>query len=267
ALYALHSWISTDRVLYVIDKSDLTRPHGQVVDSALLLLIGMAEAFGPPLAMLGLACVAFLAWRRPPAGLIALALTGPAVVTIAAYFAGHPAKARYPLLLAPAFALAIAVATRGRRAAQLVALAVAAVQPLTVPFPLPVLVESLRSRADDLARRPEVEAFRHRYAGGRILASMGSLAPIVFDLQIPIREIVHEGNGNYWDYAAVDPVRHVRWVLIAPGDILDGVRQYRPRFPEGFVAVGKIGPATLYERATDAAAEPPHRPAIGAPSG
>lgn len=268
ALFAIHSWVSTERVLYVIDAQDLTRPRGQIVDSALLLLVGTAGAFGPPAAILGLACLALVLWRRAPAALVAGALAGPGAVTFVAYFAGHPAKARYPLLLAPAFALAIALATRGRRSAQIVALAVAAAQALTVPFPLPVIVESLRSHADDVARRPEVEAFRRRYRGGRILASMGLLAPVVFDLQIPIREIVHEGNGNPWANAVVDPARYVKWVLIAPGDILDGVRQYRPRFPEGFVPVGRIGSAVLYESEADVRrGEPAAAPGRASPSG
>src|SRR5438105_491437 len=248
ALFTLHSWISTERVFYVIDARDLTRAHGDVADSLALLVIGTASAFGPPLALLGTTCLAIVAWRRRGSGVMALALAGPAVVTFFAYLAGHPAKARYPLLLAPAFALALALATHGRRIAQLCALAVAAAQPLTVPWPLPVIVEATRGRPDELARQPEVEAFRHQYHGGRILASMGSTAPLLFDLQIPIREIVHEGNGTYWEYAAVDPARHVRWVLIEPGDILDQIRAYRPRFPEGFVAVGRIGQATLYTR-------------------
>jgi hypothetical protein len=248
-LFSLHSWVSTKRLLYVVDARDLSRPHGDVTASALLLATGLAAAFGPPLMILGAACLAILLARDTGRALVPLALTGPALVTFAAYFAGHPAKARYPLLLAPALALAVALATRGRRLAQLVALAVAAAQPLTVPSRLPVLAEAMRSRPDELAQRPEVEAFRRAYRGGGILASMGSNAPLLFDLQLPLREIVHEGNGNYWDYAAVDPGRHVQWVLIAPGDVLDEVRQYRPRFPEGFVTVGRIGRVTVYGRA------------------
>lgn len=246
ALYALHSWVATERILYVIDSRNLSRPHGNLTGSALLELVGGAAAFGPPLLLLGLACLAVLLWRRRPEALLVLALTGPALVTFSAYVAGHPPKARYPLLLAPAFALAVALATRGRRAAQLVALAVAAAQPLTVPMPLPVLVESTRSLGDDRARRPRMEAFRQQYRGGGVLVSMGSNAPLLFDLQLPLREFVHEGNGSFWDYAAVDPARYVRWVLITPGDVLDQIRAYRPRFPEGFVEVGRIGRVTVY---------------------
>jgi hypothetical protein len=247
-LFALHSWVSTHRILYVIDERDLSRPRGDLPAAVLLLASGIGEAFGVPVALLGLASLAVLALRLSRSGLVPLALAGSGVVTLSAYLAGHPDKARYPLLLAPALALAIAVATAGRRTAQLAALAVAATQPLSVPVLVPVIAEALRSRPDELAARPEMEAFRRAYRGGGILASLGSNTPLVFDLQLPIREIVHEGNGNYWDYAAVDPARHVEWVLTAPGDILDEVRAYRPRFPEGFVAVGRIGRVTVYGR-------------------
>jgi hypothetical protein len=101
---------------------------------------------------------------------------------------------------------------------------------------------------------PQIAAFREAYRGGHVLVSMGSSAHVLFELRLPLREIVHEGNGNYWDYAAVDPQRYVSWVLIAPGDVLDQVRAYRPRFPEGFVPVGRIGRATLYARPALAAA-------------
>jgi hypothetical protein len=261
--FAWHSWYSTERFFYVIDSSDLTRPHGDLGDSILLLLLGTADAFGPPMTLLALACLAVLVWRRRSEAPLALALAGPAAVTFFAYLAGHPAKARYALLLAPAFALAVALATSGRRIVQLGALAVAAAQPLTVPSPLPVIAEAMRGRPDELARQPEVEAFRHEYQGGRILASMGSAAPLIFELQIPIREILHEGNGAQWEYGAVDPARHVRWVLIEPGDILDQIRAYRPRFPEGFVPVGRIGQATLY---APAAAASERRARRGAPA-
>src|SRR5262249_51118017 len=138
-LFSLHSWISTERVLYVIDERDLSRPRGDLLGAVLLLASGLDEAFGAPVALLGVACLAVLAFRPARSGLVPAALAGPGVVPLAAYLAGHPDKARYPLLLAPALALAIAMATAGRRTAQLVALAIAATQPLNVPVLVPVI--------------------------------------------------------------------------------------------------------------------------------
>jgi hypothetical protein len=82
---------------------------------------------------------------------------------------------------------------------------------------------------------------------------MGSLAPVLFETQLPLREFVHEGNGWIWEYAVVDPARNVRWVLVLPGDTLDQVRKYRPAFPEGFVAAGQWGHVRVYARGPDPA--------------
>jgi hypothetical protein len=98
-----------------------------------------------------------------------------------------------------------------------------------------------------------VDTFRLRYRGGHLLASMGSTAPVLFETGLPLREVVHEGNGHYWANAVVDPHRFVAWILIADGDMLDQVRSYRRAFPEGFVPVWSGARLTLYARQDPAA--------------
>ena len=169
-------------------------------------------------------------------------------MTFTAYLAGHPEKARYPLLLAAAFALALAAATRGRRLVQLAVLALATLQLIDAPPQLPVVREATRDGAAVAERRPFTDTFRSRYRGGRLLASMGSTAPVLFETGLPLREVVHEGNGHYWASAVVDPARFVSWVLVADGDVLDQVRFYRKAFPEGFVPVWSGARVTLYAR-------------------
>ena len=248
-LFGIHTWFASERFLYVIDDGNLTERRGSLEIAATQLADGVVQAFGLPLALLGCAAVAVVAARRrDPLLAMAFACTGPAVVTFTAYLAGHPAKTRYPLLLAPAFALALAAVTRGRRLAQLGALAVAALQIVAAPDPLPVLQESTRDRVNVAIRRPAMEAFRVRYRGGRLLASMGSTAPVLWETRLPLREVVHEGNGHYWESAVVDPSRYVAWVLLAEGDVLDQQRSYRRNFPEGFVEVWRGARLTLYER-------------------
>jgi hypothetical protein len=247
--FGIHTWIATERAFYVIDSGNLTERGGDLGQAVELLARGVADGFGTGLALAAVACLALAVIRPHPMLWLAVAFTGPAVVTLTAYLAGHPTKARYPLLLAPAFGLALAAATRGRRAQQAAVLALAALQPIAVARPLPVLREAVRDRRDVTGRRLDVEAFRSGYRGGRVLASMGSLAPVLFETRLPLREFVHEGNGHLWEYAAVDPARNVRWVLLAPGDVLDQIRAYRPAFPEGFTPVGRWGLITVYERA------------------
>ena len=254
-LFGLHTWIATERAFYVIDSGNLTEERGSVSRALLLLADGIVEAFGLPLAMMALGALVLLAVRRrdPVLGMAA-ACAGPALVTFTAYLAGHPTKARYALLLAPAIALALAAVTRGRRLAQLGALAIAALQLVDAPPTLPVLREATRDRAAVAERRPFVDNFRRRYAGGRLLASMGSTAPVLFETGLPLREVVHEGNGHYWANAVVDPHRFVSWVLVADGDVLDQVRTYRRAFPEGFLPVWRGASLTLYARQDASAA-------------
>ena len=252
-LFGVHTWFASDRFLYVIDDGNLTEERGSLARATVQLAEGILEAFGLPLALAGGAALALVAVRpRDPLLATAFACSGPAVVTFTAYLAGHPTKARYALLLAPAFALALAAVTRGRPGAQLAALAVAALQAVVAPDPLPVLREATRDRVNVAIRRPALEAFRQRYNGGRLLASMGSTAPVLWETRLPLREVVHEGNGHTWESAVVDPSRYVQWVMLAEGDVLDQQRVYKRAFPEGFVEVWRGARLTLYERRADA---------------
>ena len=253
-LFGLHTWVATERAFYVIDDGNLTEERGSVTGAAILSAAGIVEAFGIPLAVVaGLALVLLVARRRDPLLAMAVACTGPAVVTFTAYLAGHPTKTRYALLLAPAVALALAAVTRGRRMAQLAVLALTALQLVNAPPILPVIREATRDRADVARRRTFVDTFALRYRGGRLLASMGSTAPVLFETGLPLREVVHEGNGHYWASAVVDPARFVTWILVADGDALDQVRAYRRAFPEGFVPVWSGARLTLYARRDDPA--------------
>ncbi|MCU0241629.1 MAG: hypothetical protein MUF51_04325, partial [Vicinamibacteria bacterium] len=192
---------------------------------------------------------------------LSLATFAPAAVTFVAYLAGHPEKARYCLLLASSLALLLAVATARRPVLQIVALGLALTQTLVIPRPLPVLREATRDRQDVLDRRPVTARIRQEYRGGRILVSMGSLAPVIFELGLPIREIVHEGNGYGWDCAMINPKQEVSWVIARDGDVLERMHAYRPDFPEGFVAVMRVSRFVVYRRASDLLPQRAARPA------
>jgi len=254
-LYGVHSWASTGIPFHVIGSESLTARSGVPLAAVRQVAGGVVGAFGLPLAFGAAGAFAWILYRRRvrASALACLATAGlaPAVVTFTAYLAGHPQKARYPLLLVTALSFALALATAPRRWAQALAIGLALSQGAAVPRPLPVLTESTRDREAVAERLPVVAALREAYTGGRILASMGSLAPVLFELRLPLREVVHEGNGNYWTYAVVDPAREVSWVVVARGDVLDQVRRYRPSFPEGFVPVMGFKGVEIYRRATD----------------
>ena len=251
--YGVHSWVASGIPFYAIGSENLTDRRGDLLHTLELAGRGLWQAFGGPLVGAAAGALAVVARRVPREVLPALgvAALAPLAVTLTAYFAGHPPKARYALLLAPALALILAAATAGHRVAQAAALCAAALQWTAVPRPLPVLREATRDRAAVAERLPVLDALVRDYAGGRILCSMASLAPVLFEINqrgIPLREIVHEGNASWWEYAVVDPGREVGWVMTAKGDVLDQVKQLRPGFPEGFSPALQFRGVTIYRR-------------------
>jgi hypothetical protein len=251
--YGIHSWVASGIPFYAIGSENLTERRGDLPHALSLAWTGVTEAFGTPLIVSAALALAVIARRirRDPLAAFAVAALAPLAVTLIAYLAGHPPKARYPLLIAPALGLALAAATRERRVAQALVGLIAALQIFAVPKPLPVMREATRDRRDVAERLPVLDAFCRQYDGGRLLVSMGSLAPVLFELGqrgVPLRNVVHEGNGSWWEYAIVDPAREVGWIIIAKGDVLDDVRRVRSRFPEGFVPVLRFRGVTIYRR-------------------
>jgi hypothetical protein len=253
-LYGLHSWLAAGRPFVVMTPEFLTGPRGDLARAVRLLATGAADTYGPPLALAGAVALAVALARRHALGGPLLACLAAGAVAVAAYLAGHPAKARYALLLAPAIALALAAATAGSRAGQAAALALALTQGVFVSDPSPMLAESTRRLSAAVERRPVVAAFRREYAGGRLLASMGSSAPFLFELQLPLREVVHEGNHPHWERALESPRREVSFVLVAEGDLIDRERARRPGLLEGFEPWLRFRRSVLFRRAAQTTA-------------
>ena len=251
ALYGAHSWAAAGRPFVMMTPEFLTGTRGHPAQAIALAASGVAEGFGLGLAAAALVAFAVLLARRDPLAAPVLVLLAAAGVTVAAYLQGHPPKARYALLLAPDLALAVAGATARSRPAQLLALALALSQPLLVASPSPALAEATRHVGAAIERRPIVAAFRREYRGGRLLASMGSSAPFLFELQLPLREVVHEGNHPIWERALARPRREAAYVLITAGDVIDQQRRRRPDLLDGFEEWLRFGKSVVYRRSTE----------------
>ncbi len=248
AFYGLHSWIAAGRPFVAMTPEFLTGTRGDLGRAVALVAQGVAAAYGPALALAALLALAVALARRQALAAWALVCLAAGAVVVAAYLAGHPAKARYPLLLAPALALALAAGTSGSRKAQAAGLVLAASQGLFVANPSPVLAESTRHVSAAIERRPAVAALRREYDGGRLLASMGSSAPFLFELQLPLREVVHEGNHPLWERALESPRRAVSFVLVAKGDVIDQERARRPALLAGFEPWLRFRRSVVYRR-------------------
>jgi hypothetical protein len=223
---------------------------------------GLVELSGPWLPRAGYAGAALIVWaavrsaRRAPL-LLLLALVGAGAVPITAYVQGHPFRIRYdaPLVIAAAALAAggIAVLWRPLRpvaAAILLLLTIRDAWPLDQQAPL--VVESQREAANMAGRRAITSYLHDHYDGSGIMMSMGSLGHYMHDLSLAgfgIKDFLHEGNGEIWRFAMLQPRGHAGWLIIEGsaegGDALHHA-SLRPRWLDGFEKVAEGGGATLY---------------------
>ena len=89
--------------------------------------------------------------------------------------------------------------------------------------------------------------------GRTIMMSMGSLGHYMQDLSMKgfkIRRFLHEGNGEIWKFALLDPAGIVGWIAIEEkaegGDALYLDAQHNHRFLQGFTRVAEGGGVALY---------------------
>jgi hypothetical protein len=189
--------------------------------------------------------------------ILLLALFAAAALPVSAYIQGHPFRIRYdvPLVIASAAvgAAGIAVLWRPLRpvaAVLVVALALHHVRPIDHQAPL--VVESQREARNMIARRAVTEYLQQHYDGSGIMMSMGSLGHYMHDLSLAgfdLKQFLHEGNGEIWRFAMLQPRGHAGWLIIEGsaegGDALHQA-SLRPRWLDGFELVAEGGGARLY---------------------
>jgi hypothetical protein len=92
-------------------------------------------------------------------------------------------------------------------------------------------------------------------AGDKIMASMGSLGHYMQEAArsgFAIRDFLHEGNGDIWLAALVDPRPFAAWMLIEEkaegGDMLARLSREKPEFLRGYERVCAGAGLALYKR-------------------
>jgi hypothetical protein len=260
------SWASTGRLLvtsgfYVADNPARHLPLVALADMARVT----TEMTGPLVVAGALAgaAICLLRARRSPTALLPLCLVAAGCLPLGAFDAGHPLRVRYmvPLVAAAGTLVAVAVASVVGSHGRLRALAAAAVVLVTFlmrpPFDAgaPMVVEAQREVPLQLARRPVTEYLARAYDGTPILASMDSLGHYMQELAtigLPLRDFLHEGNGDLWMDALSSPRRHVGWILIESRtdgrDALSDLVDRRPAFLDSFEEVASGGDVVLYKR-------------------
>jgi hypothetical protein len=197
--------------------------------------------------------------RMAPLGLL-LALTAAAALPLSAYTQGHPFRIRYdvPLVAACAALAGAGIGLLWSRLQPVVAagiVAAALMQSPPVDRNAPLILESQRDAINRAGRQAVTTYLVQHYDGRTIMMSMGSLGHYMHDLSVHgfgIRDFLHEGNGDIWNFAVTDPKPVVGWIAIEEkaegGDALYLETKRHPAFLDGFIRVAEGGGVALYQR-------------------
>jgi hypothetical protein len=223
---------------------------------------GLAELAGSTLPRAGYLGAGLLVWtwlrsRERASLVLLLALFAAAALPVSAYVQGHPFRIRYdlPLVIASASLAAAGIAVCWRLAQIPLAIALLGISIYEAPpfdRDAPLVVESQREASNLEGRRTITSYLQAHYDGSGIMMSMGSLGHYMHDLSLAgfaIKDFLHEGNGEIWQFAMLRPHGHAGWLIIEGsaegGDALHHAAA-RPRWLDGFEQVAAGGGARLY---------------------
>ena len=240
--------------------------QGHAVRSLVAVWWGTHELSTRLTEIIGVAAAVFFVLRslvrRAEAALaVPVALFAAGMLPAVAFYQGHPFRIRYMATLVAACALFCGLAVGMLRQYPAIILAGVLVGITLIQSPpwrrdAPMLLEAQWDREAASGRRAVTECLRERYAGGRILASMGSLAHYMQDLSregFDIADFIHEGNGALWEQAMeTGPAPHAGWMLVEEqsegGDGLAQRIRRNPSFARGMQRTCEGGGVALYER-------------------
>jgi hypothetical protein len=222
------------------------------VGAITLLILGLTKArWSPALIVLSLAATAALPWL--------------------AFIDGHPFRIRYmvPLIAIEAIGIGFTLglirralelrlsASAARSALIVVAVGLIAYELRPLDLSAPMIVEAQWDRPNVPAREQVTACLDGPQAGGKIMASMGSLGHYMQETSragYRLQDFLHEGNGDIWISAfAGGPRPFAEWVLIEEkaegGDMLALRARENPHFLDGYSRVCEGAGLALYKRA------------------
>jgi hypothetical protein len=118
-----------------------------------------------------------------------------------------------------------------------------------------MVTEAQWDRPNRAVRQRVTDCLAPGYGGEAVMASMGSLGHYMQELSssgFQLRDFLHEGNGDVWLMALIDPRPFAGWLLIEEkaegGDMLAHRARENPRFLDGFSRVCEGAGVVLYRR-------------------
>jgi hypothetical protein len=197
--------------------------------------------------------------RRRAVLVLPVALMAAAALPWLAFIDGHPYRIRYMVPLIAAQAVCAGILTglwkRWRIAAPIALLVLAGAELKPFDAAAPLLVEAQWDRPNVAVRQVVTDCLSTGYSGETVMASMGSLGHYMQELSrrgFRIRDFLHEGNGDVWLGALIDPRPFAGWMLIEEkaegGDMLAARARENPRFLDGFSRICEGAGVALYQR-------------------
>lgn len=90
----------------------------------------------------------------------------------------------------------------------------------------PIRVEAREHDYSAVERGRLLNYLRENPDQGHVLVDMTSVAPLVFDSNLPLRRFIYnEGPLDWWNRALADPPSHLSWAIARKGDVVDGLFQ------------------------------------------
>jgi hypothetical protein len=189
---------------------------------------------------------------RDPEFLAAMALLAPFVLYLYEYRDNHPTRIRYGLSFVPVAMFFLSYLPQRSRLSSYLFLIFAVYIALFSPFARVsssrLLQESLRDAENLALQRDLLWYLQKNYDGELILAAMGEVAPVLYDLKFPVKRYVHEGAKPYWNDANAHPEKVVGWVLMAQDDRVWKRFHDNPEFHRHFALIGRRKFLELYRR-------------------
>jgi Dolichyl-phosphate-mannose-protein mannosyltransferase len=187
-----------------------------------------------------------------------LAIIGPFLMYLYAYHDNLPTRIRYGLSFVPAAVCFLAYWPSRSRLARYLFLVYAVYLALFSPYRTrlytsQLLDESLRD-AENLAIQQDLLWYLKQHDDGQlILVAMSDIAPVVYDLKLPIKRFIHEGSKPWWNdaYTYGHPEKVAGWVFLNQGDRLWQKFHADPEFHKHFALIGRRKFLELYRRTPD----------------
>jgi len=114
-----------------------------------------------------------------------------------------------------------------------------------------LLQESLRDANNLSLQKDILDYLKQHDDGSLILVSMAEIAPVLYDLKLPLKRYIHEGVKPWWNDARKEPEKWAGWVFLSQDDKLWKLFHDDKNFHRHFALIGRRNYLELYKRTPD----------------